>query len=74
VISASTALERPDTDRRKGHRVNILIWHVHGSWTTAFVQGLHRTGVVDHRRADAAHVPIATSAAADACTEDTGPP
>jgi len=22
--------------------VNILIWHVHGSWTTAFVQGQHR--------------------------------
>jgi hypothetical protein len=22
--------------------VNILIWHVHGSWTTAFVQGDHR--------------------------------
>jgi glycosyltransferase involved in cell wall biosynthesis len=22
--------------------VNILIWHVHGSWTTAFVQGKHR--------------------------------
>jgi glycosyltransferase involved in cell wall biosynthesis len=22
--------------------VNVLIWHVHGSWTTAFVQGPHR--------------------------------
>ncbi len=22
--------------------MNILIWHVHGSWTTAFVQGRHR--------------------------------
>jgi hypothetical protein len=22
--------------------VNILLWHVHGSWTTAFVQGGHR--------------------------------
>ena len=22
--------------------MNILIWHVHGSWTTAFVQGSHR--------------------------------
>jgi hypothetical protein len=22
--------------------VNILLWHVHGSWTTAFVQGPHR--------------------------------
>ena len=21
--------------------MNILIWHVHGSWTTAFVQGCH---------------------------------
>jgi hypothetical protein len=22
--------------------VNVLVWHVHGSWTTAFVQGSHR--------------------------------
>ncbi len=22
--------------------MNILVWHVHGSWTTAFVQGVHR--------------------------------
>jgi glycosyltransferase involved in cell wall biosynthesis len=22
--------------------VNVLLWHVHGSWTTAFVQGCHR--------------------------------
>ncbi|GAA5116770.1 glycosyltransferase [Pseudonocardia adelaidensis] len=22
--------------------MNILVWHVHGSWTTAFVQGRHR--------------------------------
>jgi hypothetical protein len=22
--------------------VNLLLWHVHGSWTTAFVQGPHR--------------------------------
>jgi hypothetical protein len=22
--------------------MNILVWHVHGSWTTAFVQGKHR--------------------------------
>lgn len=22
--------------------MNILVWHVHGSWTTAFVQGAHR--------------------------------
>jgi len=22
--------------------VNIVVWHVHGSWTTAFVQGAHR--------------------------------
>jgi len=22
--------------------VNILVWHVHGSWTTSFVQGRHR--------------------------------
>ncbi|MCU1458649.1 MAG: glycosyl transferase, group 1 [Actinomycetia bacterium] len=23
--------------------MNVLLWHVHGSWTTAFVQGAHRT-------------------------------
>jgi len=23
--------------------MNILLWHVHGSWTTAFVHGAHRT-------------------------------
>ena len=22
--------------------LNVLVWHVHGSWTTAFVQGAHR--------------------------------
>jgi glycosyltransferase involved in cell wall biosynthesis len=29
--------------RRLGHpgRMRILLWHVHGSWTTAFVQGRH---------------------------------
>src|SRR6185312_16426131 len=27
---------------RGGVGMNILIWHVHGSWTTAFVQGDHR--------------------------------
>ena len=33
----------PHRDRRHGGaRVNVLIWHVHGSWTTAFVQGRHR--------------------------------
>jgi hypothetical protein len=21
--------------------MNVLVWHVHGSWTTAFVQGPH---------------------------------
>src|SRR5690606_22522563 len=24
-----------------GDRMRVLIWHVHGSWTTAFVQGEH---------------------------------
>src|SRR4029450_6466349 len=24
-----------------GGRVRVLLWHVHGSWTTAFVQGAH---------------------------------
>ena len=38
----------PATPRRSGGRphlgrcvVRILLWHVHGSWTTAFVQGRH---------------------------------
>ncbi|MDQ4029188.1 MAG: glycosyltransferase family 1 protein, partial [Actinomycetota bacterium] len=22
--------------------MNIFLWHVHGSWTTSFVQGRHR--------------------------------
>ncbi|MEU1846693.1 glycosyltransferase family 1 protein, partial [Micromonospora sediminicola] len=22
--------------------MNILLWHVHGSWTTSFVHGKHR--------------------------------
>jgi hypothetical protein len=26
----------------KPKSVDILVWHVHGSWTTAFVQGAHR--------------------------------
>jgi glycosyltransferase involved in cell wall biosynthesis len=31
--------------------VNVFLWHVHGSWTTAFVQGDHRYLIpVDHRR------------------------
>ena len=34
-----TAPRRPA--RRRG-LVNVLVWHVHGSWTTAFVQGRHR--------------------------------
>src|SRR5690606_38227035 len=25
----------------RGGDVKVLIWHVHGSWTTAFVQGAH---------------------------------
>lgn len=34
--------------------MNILMWHVHGSWTTAFVQGIHRylIPVVADRGAD----------------------
>src|SRR6478609_9054278 len=27
--------------RRGDHAMRILLWHVHGSWTTAFVQGRH---------------------------------
>ncbi|HEY8493454.1 MAG TPA: glycosyltransferase family 1 protein, partial [Myxococcota bacterium] len=31
--------------------MNVLLWHVHGSWTTAFVQGGHRYFVpVDEER------------------------
>ena len=34
--------------------MNILLWHVHGSWTTSFVQGKHRylIPVNDARDAD----------------------
>lgn len=34
--------------------MNILIWHIHGSWTTSFVQGSHRylIPVVDGRGPD----------------------
>jgi glycosyltransferase involved in cell wall biosynthesis len=32
--------------------VNILLWHVHGSWTTAFVQGKHRYLVPVNDRRD----------------------
>ena len=34
--------------------MNVLIWHVHGSWTTSFVQGPHRylVPVVDGRGPD----------------------
>src|SRR3954449_12711228 len=40
--------------RREGRLVNVLIWHVHGSWMTAFVQGPHRyiVPVDDHRGPD----------------------
>ena len=31
--------------------MNVLIWHVHGSWTTAFVQGRHRYLLPDAARA-----------------------
>src|SRR3954451_8361575 len=32
-----------DADRARGYRqrVRVLLWHVHGSWTTSFVQGDH---------------------------------
>jgi glycosyltransferase involved in cell wall biosynthesis len=33
--------------------VNILLWHVHGSWTTAFVRGKHRYLVPVNARRDA---------------------
>ncbi|MGY2005889.1 glycosyltransferase [Nocardia gipuzkoensis] len=28
--------------RATGRRLNVLVWHVHGSWTASFVQGGHR--------------------------------
>jgi glycosyltransferase involved in cell wall biosynthesis len=33
--------------------MNILLWHVHGSWTTSFVQGKHRYLVPVNERRDA---------------------
>src|SRR3954470_11202541 len=27
--------------REAGERMRVLLWHVHGSWTTAFVSGRH---------------------------------
>ncbi len=33
---------QPGARRRGGLAMNILLWHVHGSWTTAFVHGKHR--------------------------------
>ena len=49
----------------RGAGMNILLWHVHGSWTTAFVQGKHRylvpvtpdRGAVRPR--PGAHLPVA---------------
>src|SRR5205085_3818023 len=33
----------PGRDPARGGRVvNVFLWHVHGSWATAFVQGRHR--------------------------------
>src|SRR5690606_2465406 len=32
---------RPGRRARGGGRVRILIWHVHGAWTTSFVHGPH---------------------------------
>lgn len=36
VAATATVSRRP-----RGGRVRVLLWHVHGSWTTAFVQGGH---------------------------------
>ena len=41
--------------------MRILLWHVHGSWTTAFVQGPH-----DYLRAGGARTAARTAAAAPA--------
>ena len=52
VSDSGTTVYRSDRTRRRRRRarralpgtrdVNILIWHVHGAWTTAFVRGRHR--------------------------------
>ena len=41
VVDAVGGSRRAPANRTGGGRMNILIWHVHGSWTTAFVQGNH---------------------------------
>lgn len=41
-------VQQPRTAAHRGHdlartpTLRVLIWHVHGSWTTSFVQGRHR--------------------------------
>ena len=39
-IHAHCSPPGPRSHRRRA--VNVLLWHVHGSWTTAFVHGRHR--------------------------------
>lgn len=34
-------MDAATTDRPRGTPLNVLVWHVHGSWTTSFVQGPH---------------------------------
>ena len=40
LLRPCPALPTPASGRH--HLVNVLVWHVHGSWTTAFVHGPHR--------------------------------
>ena len=42
TTTCSTPCARWHSARRGGAGMNVLLWHVHGSWTTAFVQGPHR--------------------------------
>ncbi len=42
VASVTAAEVVAAVDQARSGRVNILLWHVHGSWTTSFVQGKHR--------------------------------
>jgi glycosyl transferase family 1 len=34
--------ESPESSDATGRALRIFLWHVHGSWTTSFVQGPHR--------------------------------
>ena len=50
VTAQPTSSPRSSSSRRGGRRMNVLLWHVHGSWTTAFVQGDHEYLLPGHAR------------------------